>query len=177
MQRRHVPPPHARACRAMMNLNRPHSLEDRSLVLVGVMAQYEPVTNLKRVSLLLYFLFNKSLSRRSKIVLRNLCIAQQGAIHVRRHCAHSHVLHVDRDHLDQQRLRIAVVVHSTVLSLWSPELRFTEDQKVVHCDFWSEAGKLFDKCGNLIDQRTAIGLLKKLLIDKTSKLSTVARGA
>ena len=57
-----------------MDLNRAHALEDRSLVLVGVAAQDETVTNLKCVSFLRCFLFEELARTCCEIVLRKLRI-------------------------------------------------------------------------------------------------------
>ena len=57
-----------------------------------------------------------------------------------------------RDHLDEQRLRIALVVHAAILVFLASEFRFVEDRKVVHRDFRSESGKLLDKRRDLFDQ-------------------------
>src|SRR5215210_3742392 len=111
----------------MMNLDCSHSLEDGSFVLVCVMTEYEAVTKLKRVSLLLYFLLDEISCKRGKIVLGNLRLARQDTIHVGRYGPRHHILHVHCDHLDQQRLGIAIVVHSTILGLLPPEFRFPED--------------------------------------------------
>src|SRR2546423_44632 len=69
-------------------------------------------------------------------------------------------------------------MHAAILMLLSPELCLSENRKVVHRHFRSETGKLLDERSNLVDQWTALlfdsETLKKLLIDESSKFSSVA---
>src|SRR5215207_2427727 len=99
----------------MMDLNGAHSLEDHLFVFVGVMTEHEAVTNLKRVSSPPLLFFDKLPGRRSQIVLRNLRVGPQSTIHVSRESADRNVFHVNRDHLDEQRLRITLIMHSAIL--------------------------------------------------------------
>src|SRR5689334_18487724 len=133
-----------------MDLDRAHAFEDLSLVFVGMMTEYQTVTNLKRVSLLLRFLIDELSRGSNKLILSDLMIVEQ-MIHVRRHAANRHVLHVQRDHLDEQRLRIALVVYAAILVFLTTELRLAEYRKMMHRDFRTQPGKFLHKRRDIFD--------------------------
>jgi hypothetical protein len=97
-------------------------------------------------------------------------------IHVRRDAAHRNVHHVKRDHLDQQRLRVALVMNASILMFLASEFRFAENSEVMHCHFRTKSRKLPDKSSYIFDQRTG-QTLKIFLIDKVFETFRVARSA
>ncbi len=113
------------------------------------MAQDQTVRNLERISFLLALLVDKLPRRSYEIALR---IVRQPVIHVSRHTTDRHILHVHGDHFDQQRFRIALVVHAAILMLLATEFRLVEYRKMMYRDFRSESGILFDKRRDVVDQ-------------------------
>src|SRR5215204_5538151 len=133
-----------------MNLNSSHSLQDLAFMLVRMMAQDEAVTDPKSISLLYLLVFKKLLCRRSEIVFRKIRIVQQESVHVRGDTTDGNIPHVDRNHFDQQQFGIAIVMNALLLGFLTSRLRFSKNQKVMHCDFRTEPGKFFNKRGNVV---------------------------
>src|SRR6185436_15731534 len=160
----------------MVNLNRAHAFQNLSLVVVRMMTKNQAVRNLKCVSLFLRFLVNEISRRRYEFLLRNLRIVHQEMIHVGGDPTHRDVHHVKRNHLDEQRLRIALVMYASILVFLASEFCLAENSKVVHCHFRTEPRKLPDKSRYIFDQRTG-QTLKILLIDKVFETFGITRSA
>src|SRR5215217_1166087 len=135
-----------------MDLNRTHAFEYLALMLVRVMSENQTVTNLKRVSLLFRLVVDKLSRRVRKLGFGDLWILEQQMIDVRRNAPNRHIREVNRDHVDEHRLGIALVVHAAILVFLTTELRFGEDRKMVHCDFRTKSRKLLNKRRHLFDQ-------------------------
>src|SRR6185369_11003031 len=160
----------------MMNLNRAHAFQNHSLMLVCMMTKNQAVRNLKCVSFLLRLLVDEIARCRYKLLLRNLRIVHQQMIHVGGDATHRDVHHVKRNHLNEQRLRIALVVYASILVFLASEFRLAENSKVMHRHFRTESWKLPDKSCYFFDQRTG-QTLKILLIDKVFETFRIAWSA
>src|SRR5688500_7261255 len=98
----------------MMNLNRPHSFEDQTLVIVRVMTKNQTVRNLERISPLRNFLRDELLRRRGDLTLTRLRLRGEQIVDVRRDPANGHVVHVARNHVTQQLTWITLIMYAAV---------------------------------------------------------------